>query len=677
MSFPNDFPSVANTPVVAAHNQPVPPALSLEPEKTDGGLAQGKFTDDHPLFHELAPEDSFEKGVYWADLPFAQRHKWVNTQSNAEAKREVKHVWSMFKEDPLSPIRAYSRRYVIGGFGLFTEGYTLFSIGNLTALYSAVWPTCWKTYKVCNSNTVAAVTYLQIIGIIIGQIAVGFEGDWIGRRFGLVQDALIMTLGLVMLTASWGTSLEGWVVCYGVSQLVYGIGVGGEYPMTSTTAMESKSVAGSQTDDKLHRGRNVVLAFLMQGWGQLFNQGLLIVLLLIFHGRGGPPYGTVSTQWTFRISFAIMAVMTLWLAYYRYYKKVYSSHALLRSKKNARVNQSGYDVHSLKLVFSHFSGRLVGTTMGWFCNDFLFYGNKLFASSFIKIISPDSADDVVTSWLWNLLNVGVEMLGYYLAALMIDHKFYGRKRMQSTGFLADAILFLIPAIWYNQLQTKTHVKGFQAIYFLSSFFQQFGPNCTTFLLAAEVFPISVRATAHGLSAASGKVGALVPAIVYNYVDSRARFWIVCWFGFAGWILTQIFIPDTTGLDLREQDRYWEYVREGRAKDYHGIAVHPRHLSWYERLILKRHLAYDIEWDRRERVKEMRLAWEAKQAMKIEENPGRNLDDDDDDDDEFSPKTMGYFNHEKKMARAKVANGDAANGEGPPYKSRLSELEQRE
>jgi hypothetical protein len=36
--------------------------------------------------------------------------------------------------------------------------------------------------------------------------------------------------------------------------------------MTSTTALESKSVGvNSQTDDKLHRGRNVVLAFLMQG----------------------------------------------------------------------------------------------------------------------------------------------------------------------------------------------------------------------------------------------------------------------------------------------------------------------------------------------------------------------------------------------------------------------------
>lgn len=125
------------------------------------------------------------------------------------------------------------------------------------------------------------IDYLQIIGIMVGQIGVGIEGDWIGRRFGLVQDALIMTrkfcmtleldradgkVGLVMLTASWGTSLQGWVICYAWSQFIYGVGVGGEYPMTSTTALESKAAGSkSQTDDKLHRGRNVVLAFLMQG----------------------------------------------------------------------------------------------------------------------------------------------------------------------------------------------------------------------------------------------------------------------------------------------------------------------------------------------------------------------------------------------------------------------------
>jgi hypothetical protein len=73
--------------------------------------------------------------------------------------------------------------------------------------------------------------------------------------------------------------------------------------MTSTTALEAKRGGGAQRDDKLHRGRNVVLAFLMQGesvifepgrvltagWGQLFNQALLIVLLLIFSNGGHIP----------------------------------------------------------------------------------------------------------------------------------------------------------------------------------------------------------------------------------------------------------------------------------------------------------------------------------------------------------------------------------------------------
>jgi hypothetical protein len=34
---------------------------------------------------------------------------------------------------------------------------------------------------------------------------------------------------------------------------------------------------------------------------------------------------------------------------------------------------------------------------------------------------------------------------------------------------------------------------------------QFGPNCTTWLVAAEVFPTDVRATFQGISAAMGKV----------------------------------------------------------------------------------------------------------------------------------------------------------------------------
>ena len=56
--------------------------------------------------------------------------------------------------------------------------YVLFSIGNLTPLFNAVWKTCWDTYKVCNETWVNAVAYMEIVGIIIGQMLVGVLGDW-------------------------------------------------------------------------------------------------------------------------------------------------------------------------------------------------------------------------------------------------------------------------------------------------------------------------------------------------------------------------------------------------------------------------------------------------------------------------------------------------------------------
>lgn len=50
-----------------------------------------------------------------------------------------------------------------------------------------------------------------------------------------------------------------------------------------------------------------------------------------------------------------------------------------------------------------------------------------------------------------------------------------------------------------------NIHAFQVLYYLSSFWGQFGPNATTWLLAGEVYPTEMRAVGHGLSAATGKV----------------------------------------------------------------------------------------------------------------------------------------------------------------------------
>ena len=224
-----------------------------------------------------------------------------------------------------------------------------------------------------------------------------------------------MFIGLLMLTAAWGVTQNGWVICYTWSLFFYGIGVGGEYPMTATSGMENAVGSGkvSTKEDRLHRGRKVTSAFLMQGWGQFFNQVILILLLLIFHhGDGNPPYSAVAAQWTYRISFAIPAVGTLWLVYFRTFKMRAASKQLVAAKKKARV--TGYDTESLKLTFTYFGPRMIATAGGWFANDVFFYGNKLFQSEFIGTITKNSKS-IMPGWLYNLINVGVSLVGYYLA----------------------------------------------------------------------------------------------------------------------------------------------------------------------------------------------------------------------------------------------------------------------
>ncbi|KAK9364612.1 major facilitator superfamily domain-containing protein [Lipomyces kononenkoae] len=645
------------------HHGPVPALINPPAGPQDYDTINGEIVDNNempnPKFdakdekaifsYLLHPDDSYdENGTYWADMSFGKKIAFITKVNNAETKREFGDFMAMFKKDPLSPIGWYMRNCVIPGAGLGLEGYVLFSIGNLTPLFQKVWPTCWKTAKVCNSTWLAATTYLEVCGIIVGQILVGLIGDSIGRRFGLIQDVVIMFVGLLMLTASWGTSLNGWVICYSWSLFFYSIGVGGEYPMTATAGMENAVGSGkiSTKDDRLHRGRKVVQAFLMQGWGQFFNQVLLILLLLIFHhGSGLPPYSEVSAQWTYRVSFAIPALGTLWLVYYRYYKMPSASKQLALAKKKANV--TGYDMESLKLTFTYFGPRMLGTTLTWFANDVLFYGNKLFQGKFISVISPTSTS-VMEGWLYNLINVGVSLVGYYLASFLVDHKLYGRKWMMIIGFLMDFVLFVVPAFHYDFYIRPENITAFQAMYFLSSFFQQFGPNCVTFLAAAEVYPTSVRATAHGISAAAGKLGALVAAIVYNYISVQSVFYFVPWFGLLGMIVTFVFMPDTTGLDLKEQERRWQFIKAGNPQDYHGVAIHPTHLSLWERFTGVGKY-YDPVADYEQRVNDMKRDWEEKQAKKFTE--AEKFDMEEDDDTEYSEEMKSYLEKNSPLMKA--------------------------
>ena len=96
-----------------------------------------------------------------------------------------------------------------------------------------------------------------------------------------------------------------------------------------------------------------------------------------------------------------------------------ASKQLLLAKK--KQNVTGYDTQSLRLTFTYFGPRILATAGSWYANDIFFYGNKLFQSQFIAVLTPNNKS-VMLGWLYNLINVGVSLVGYYLASFLIDNK---------------------------------------------------------------------------------------------------------------------------------------------------------------------------------------------------------------------------------------------------------------
>lgn len=106
--------------------------------------------------------------------------------------------------------------------------------------------------------------------------------------------------------------------------------------------------------------------------------------------------------------------------------------------------------------------------------------------------------------------------GYWVTVATVDR--LGRKPIQITGFVILTIIFIIIGFAYEPL--KRSDNGLLALYVVAQFFFNFGPNATTFIVPGECFPTRYRSTSHGISAASGKIGAIIAQCVFGPLAHR-------------------------------------------------------------------------------------------------------------------------------------------------------------
>src|SRR5260370_4888966 len=138
------------------------------------------------------------------------------------------------------------------------------------------------------------------------------------------------------------------------------------------------------------------------------------------------------------------------------------------------------------------------------------YGVGMFTPSILAALSLVGRGsflsmDIASSEGTALLDLFL-LAGFALNIWLVER--WGRIRLQALGFMGMAIGLLLLSL--SALQSGEHMRlalvlcGF-AIFNLTV---HAGPNPTTYLLPAELFPTELRASGHGLAAAARKLRAV-------------------------------------------------------------------------------------------------------------------------------------------------------------------------
>jgi MFS family permease len=195
---------------------------------------------------------------------------------------------------------------------------------------------------------------------------------------------------------------------------------------------------------------------------------------------------------------------------------------------------------------------LIGASLAWFALDFAYYGNTIASPQIIKLLSP-TASIQHTVLLTLLVFVVAAVPGYVVSILTIDR--LGRRAIQLLGFAmmgaAFGLIALAPGV-------SNAAAPFVIVFGISYFFTEFGPNVTTFVYPAEIFPVDVRTTAHGLAAAMGKIGAFIGTYLFPQMLSswgiRGAEGAAAVAALAGLVISAALLPEPSGKSLEEISR---------------------------------------------------------------------------------------------------------------------------
>jgi len=491
------------------------------------------------------------------------------------------------------------RAIVVAGIGFFTDAYDLFAVNMVTAMLGVVY---WQEKSLGDnaghipSQSDTAIKVATSGGTVLGQVGFGILADIVGRKkmYGLELILIIFcTVAQALSSDSYAISIVGIIIFW---RVLIGVGIGGDYPLSSIITSEFATTKW--------RGAMMGSVFAMQGIGQFTAAMMALIVTSGFKASleyapdvahcSGACGLAVDKMWRTIIGFgAVPGCIAL------YYRLTIPETPRYTFDVDRDVIKAGSDIKAYMANTSegkpdeitrqqalidnqqrleipkasradfirHYTqwkhGKvLLGTAGSWFLLDVAFYGLGLNNSVILEAIGYSEGDNVYqifyNSAVGNLIITCAGAIpGYWVTVFTVDT--IGRKPIQLMGFIILTALFIGIGFGYDKLSPNSLL----ALYVLCQFFFNFGPNATTFIVPGECFPTRYRSTSHGISAASGKVGAIIAQVLIGPLRTRGAppgssdspwldhvMQIYALFMFCG-IFTTLLIPETKRKTLEQ------------------------------------------------------------------------------------------------------------------------------
>lgn len=457
---------------------------------------------------------------------------------------------------PRKRTAAWRRRklWLVSSTGVALDGFDLFSIGVALALMRLDPSFATDSFGV----SAAAVVGAAVAGAIIGAGVSGPLIDRFGRIHALIGSASFL---LIFCIAS---ALAGSLLQLIIFRALMGVGIGAMYPVSATIVAE--------TSKRGQRGRQVGSTIAFQAVGMVLGAiGSLVVLSVV--------EPTSAWRWVLALGAPPALAMIIiapsltpsprWLAAKGRVEEAREAARKLglHFKPEKQVPALENRFRFLELFTRKNARKTVLACIPWALMDIATYGVGIFtpvillqesareashiakgANSVAHMIANERSMLEATTVLDLLL-----LIGFVIGITLVDK--VGRIRLQTLGFVGMAVglgILAFAGTGENSIVALVFV-GF-AVFNLS---MNAGPNTTTYILPAEVFPTHLRATGHGFAAACAKSGALAGTIalpiLIEHLGLTIGLGIVMLCCLLGAVVTLLARIETTKISLEKVD----------------------------------------------------------------------------------------------------------------------------